>query len=57
MGGGGVRHVTLRALFLQLKGQTGRGGCFVQYSNTANHSCNSLKVLEIKYIPDITIVM
>ena len=25
-GGGGVRHVTLRALFLQLKGQTGRGG-------------------------------
>ena len=39
MGGGGVRHVTLRALFLQLKRQTGRGGgCFVQYSNTANHS-------------------
>ena len=27
-GGGGVRHVTLRALFLQLKGQTGRGGVF-----------------------------
>ena len=23
---GGVRHVTLRALFLQLKRQTGRGG-------------------------------
>ena len=56
-GGGGVRHVTLRPLFLQTGGKRGGGGCFVQYSNTAKHSCHSLQVLEKEYIPNITTVM
>ena len=55
--GGGVRHVTLDNFFSK-RGVNGEGGgCFVQYSNTANHLCHSLQVLEIKYIPNITTVM
>ena len=43
MGGGGVRHVTLRALFLQLKRQTGRGGVLYNIQTLQTIRATALK--------------
>ena len=57
MGGGGYAMLHLDHFFSK-RGVNGEGGgCFVQYSNTAKHSCHSLQVLEKEYIPNITTVM
>ena len=56
-GGGGYAMLHLDHFFSK-RGVNGEGGgCFVQYSNTAKHSCHSLQVLEKEYIPNITTVM